>query len=135
MKNVARIVGYWVLPTVMGALFVLIGIGKFSAPGWQRNFERWGYPDGAYAVVGLAEMLGGVLLLLPRFTTWSVAGLYVILAGAIGTHVMHGETSRLFSPLLYVFLLGIAAHARRHRRFGAGAAVAEPTSRVHDVTP
>lgn len=125
MRKVGRIVGYWVLPTLMGVLFVLIGYGKFRAPGWQRNFERWGYPDGAYAVVGIAEMLGGVLLLFPRLTTWTVAGLYVILAGAIGTHIVYGETDRLFSPVLYMFLLGYAAYARRHRRLGARAGVGE----------
>jgi putative oxidoreductase len=126
MKKVWRIVSFWVLPTLMGLLFVLIGLGKFGAPGWQRNFERWGYPDGAYAVVGVAEMLGGVLLLVPRFTTWSVAGLYVILVGAIGTHLAYGETNRLVSPVLYVLLLGLAGYARRESRLGARAAVVKP---------
>lgn len=116
MRRALRFAGFWILPTLMGALFVLIGLGKFRAPGWQRNFERWGYPDGAYAVVGVLEMLGGLLLLVPRLTPWAAAGLGVILVGAIGTHVVHGEMNRLFNPVLYLVILATSAWVRRPRR-------------------
>ena len=113
MRRIRRVFGYWVLPTLMGVLFVLIGTGKFRAPGWQRNFERWGYPDGAYAVVGALEVLGGLLLLVPRLSPAAAAGLCVILIGAIGTHLHFGETDRLFNPVLYLGLLGLIAWIRR----------------------
>lgn len=37
-----KIVGPWIFPSLLGALFVLIGLGKFGAPGWETRFLRWG---------------------------------------------------------------------------------------------
>lgn len=116
MRRTLRFAGFWILPSLMGVLFILIGIGKLQAPGWQRNFERWGYPDGAHAVVGILEMAGGLLLLIPRLTPWAAAGLGVILVGAIGTHVTFGELDRLFAPVLYLGILGVSAWIRRPPR-------------------
>jgi uncharacterized membrane protein YphA (DoxX/SURF4 family) len=126
MRKALRFAGFWILPSLMGALFVLIGLGKNLAPRWQRNFERWGYPDGAYAVVGILEMVGGLLLLVPRLTPLAAGGLGVILVGAIGTHVAFGEMNRLFTPVLYLGILGVSAWIRRprHERAAASPTVA-----------
>jgi hypothetical protein len=81
-------------------------------PSWARNFARWGYPDGFYLVIGALEAAGGVLLLVPRFTSYAAALLGVIMIGASLTHWLHGEMGRVTSPLMYVAALVIVGVAR-----------------------
>lgn len=114
-----RFVGYWVLPTLLGLLFVVIGLAKFGTPVWEENFARWGYPNGAFAVVGGLELVGGLALLVPRLTAWSAGGLILIMIGAFGTHLAFGETRELIGPTLYATLLALAAYSRLDSRLGA----------------
>ena len=88
MRIVRRIgvVVLWLLQILTAVGFVLIGVGKFAAPGWQRNFARWGYPDGFYMVIGVLEAAGGLAMLVPRLTAYASAMLGVIMIGAAATH-------------------------------------------------
>ena len=111
--RLAGTIGLWALQVLLGALFVLVGTLKFGDPTWQRNFARWGYPDGFYMVVGVLEALGGLLLLVPRLASYSAAMLSIIMIGASLTHLVHGESRRVAPPLIYLALLAIVGVARR----------------------
>jgi hypothetical protein len=43
--QVLRTVLRWVLPTIAGLLFVVVGAMKFVDRSWVTNFTRWGYPS------------------------------------------------------------------------------------------
>jgi putative oxidoreductase len=111
-----KIVIAWVLQVLLGALFVLIGTGKFADPSWARKFERWGYPPGSHLVVGVIETAAGVALFLPRLTPYAAAVLMVVMTGAALTHAVHGETQRFTAPVVFLALLGLIAWLRRPRR-------------------
>jgi putative oxidoreductase len=115
-----KIVLMWVLQVLCGALFVLNGVAKFAAPSWARNFERWGYPPGAYMVVGIVEAAAGLALLVPRLSMYAALTLMVVMAGAAATHLRFGEMRRLSTPLVYLVLLGIIAWLRRPAGVGGG---------------
>ena len=124
-----RLLGQWVLPILLGALFVLIGLGKFGAPGWETNFQRWGYPAGSHLVVGVIEMGAGLALMIPRLTSWAAAVLVVVMLGAVATHVYWNEPSQLSRPIGYLALVGLAGYLRLGSRLGArGASTAETAS-------
>jgi uncharacterized membrane protein YphA (DoxX/SURF4 family) len=112
--RLAGTIGLWALQVLAGALFALIGTGKFADPTWQRHFVRWGYPDGFYMVVGVLEALGGLMLLVPRLTSYAAAMLGIIMIGASLTHLVHGEMRRVAPPLVYLVVLAIVGIARRH---------------------
>ena len=112
--RLAGTIGLWVLQVLLGALFVVLGAGKFADPTWQRNFARWGYPDGFYMVVGVLEALGGLMLFVPRLTSYAAAMLGIIMLGASLTHLVHGEMRRVAPPLVYLAVLAIVGIARRH---------------------
>jgi putative oxidoreductase len=114
-----RFFGRWVLPSLFGILFVLIGSGKMRAPGWEENFLRWGFPPGAHIVVGGIEIMAGLALLFPKLSSWAASVLGIVMVGAVGTHLVWGETDRLFTPILYMVLLALVGYARRGRRLGA----------------
>jgi putative oxidoreductase len=132
--RLAGTIGGWALQVLLGALFILLGAGKFGDPSWERKFARWGYPDGFYMVVGVLEALGGLMLLVPRLTSYAAGMLGIIMIGASLTHVVHGESARVFPPLIYLALLATVGVARRHAaarppsmRFGGGGT-------AHDVS-
>lgn len=115
--RMAGTVGFWALQILLGALFVVIGIAKFGDPAWERNFARWGYPDGFYMVIGVLEALGGLLLFVPRITSYAAGMLGIIMIGASLTHFVHNEMGRVVPPLMYLALLIVVGFARRHSAF------------------
>ena len=116
--RVVRIAGtvvLWTLQVLAAAGFVAIGVAKFAIPAWAHNFARWGYPDGFYMVIGALEMIGGVLLLVPRLTSYAAALLGAIMIGAAATHLLHNETARLSAPLMWLGMMAVLGFARRRR--------------------
>ena len=99
--RVLRIVGtvaLWIVNVLAAAAFVAIGLAKFGIPEWAINFERWGYPDGFYMVIGALEIAGGVLLLVPRLSSYAAALLGAILIGAAATHALNNEAAPRRGP-------------------------------------
>ena len=105
----------WVVNILAAAAFVAIGLGKFGSPQWAIRFERWGYPDGFYMVIGALEIAGGVLLLVPRLSSYAAALLGAILIGAAATHALHDEAARVASPLMWLAVTTLIGVVRRRR--------------------
>ena len=80
---------------------------------WVRDFHRWGYPDWFRIVVGIAELISMVLLLVPRFASYGASLFVVVMLGAIYTHATHNESSRLPFNLFLLALSLIIAFTRR----------------------
>ena len=111
--RMAGTIGLWALQVLLGALFIMVGTGKFGDPNWERRFARWGYPDGFYMVIGVLEALGGLLLFVPRLTSYAAGMLGIIMIGASLTHFVHGESARVLPPLTFLALLATVGVARR----------------------
>jgi putative oxidoreductase len=81
------------VPTLLLLLiFVASGSAKLASLQFELvAFARWGYPLWAMYLIGVVEVLGGLLLLWPRFTSLVAAGLGCFMFGAIATHVVHAE--------------------------------------------
>ena len=129
--RVLRIVGtvaLWIVDILAAAAFVAIGLAKFGSPAWAIKFERWGYPDGFYMVIGALELAGGVLLLVPRLSSYAAALLGAILIGAAATHALHDEAARVAAPLMWLAVMTLIGVARRRRAW-------RPAIRPVPVTP
>jgi uncharacterized membrane protein YphA (DoxX/SURF4 family) len=113
--RVAGNVALWVVTVLAAVGFVAIGIGKFVGPSWARKFAGWGYPDGFYMVIGVLEVLGGVMLLVPRLASYAALLLVVIMVAAAATLLLHGDIEHVRAPLLWlVVMAGIGLARRRH---------------------
>jgi uncharacterized membrane protein YphA (DoxX/SURF4 family) len=126
VKSVFRVIAVW-LPTVLLALlFAQVGVIKFVATEtWAGMFAAWGYPAGFHLVIGALELAGGLCLLVPRISAYAALMLAVIMAGAVLTHAVHGELSRmLFTAGLTAVLLGLARFRLRRRSASMRAATA-----------
>jgi putative oxidoreductase len=105
----SKTIAIWCLTIPLAALFLLAGGGKFGAEA-TANFQKFGYSDAFRVFIGIAEVAGGIGLLVPGLATWAGLGLVVIMAGAVYTHVM-GDIS-IVLPAVVGALLAVLAFLR-----------------------
>ena len=71
-------------------IVILIEAILFVMPGASHDFARTHMPDIVRQVLGWGEIIGAILLLIPRTTVrggWLLAGIFVL---AIIVHLLHG---------------------------------------------
>jgi len=115
MNNVARIklISAWILRVLLAALFAIQAIVKLSGSAvWISRFHAWGYPDHFYLAVGMAELLGAILLLIPKLAKFGALLLIVVMIGATATHFLHHEP-QVVTTLVLVALLSVILYLRR----------------------
>lgn len=108
-----KVAGIWLLQILLAFILTTSGWERMFGRSevWAGRFEGWGYPDGFSYVVGGFEVLFGLALLAPKVAGIGAAGLIVIMVGAVGTHVLHGEP--FWGPAVLGLLLAIVAYVRR----------------------
>src|SRR5258707_13584305 len=112
MKSV-RLVGVWILQFALAAFFAIQGAVKLAGSQvWISRFGAWGYPDRFYLVVGLAEVSGAILLLIPRLARFGALLLIAVMVGATATHLIHHEP-QVVTTLVLLALLGAVLYMRR----------------------
>ena len=108
-----KLIAVWVLQFLLAALFAIQGIVKLNgSPVWIARFQGWGYPDHFYFAVGLAELVGSILLLIPRLARFGALLLIVVMAGAAATHLLHREP-QVITTLVLLALLALVLYLRR----------------------
>jgi putative oxidoreductase len=111
----------WVLQIILGLYFLAFGILHFVVPEGLPGPLGWMYElsDGLHLVSGVAEILGGLGLILPavtgirpELTVWAAAGLAVVMAGAAIWHAGRGEVTQIVLNLVNVAVLVFLAYGR-----------------------
>ncbi len=122
MQRAVRVSG-WVLLWLITALEAVgigaSGIAKFSGTNWLRLFVGWGYPAWFSYVVGMAEVVGALCLLVPRLASYAAGLLATVMVGAVATLLTHPGSMGWRTPAVNVVLLSIVAVARWKQRLGA----------------
>lgn len=121
----------WVLQWVLGIYFVLVGITHFIVPDNLPEQMSWMYdlPTWVHAVTGVAEIAGGLGLILPHvtgirreLTPLAAAGLTIIMLSAVVYHVGRSEFQNVgFNIVLGALLALVAAYRRRGLHVGSAA--------------
>ncbi|MEO9482134.1 MAG: DoxX family protein [Ekhidna sp.] len=97
----------WILQVLMGLEFLIAGQAKFTATEvWAKQFSNWGFPDHFYLLIGALEVVGGILIFIPKFAAKAALGLGAIMLGATITHAVHGEWDRIIFTLIIAGILG-----------------------------
>lgn len=106
---------------VVGAIFVVAGLVKFAAYGWELdNFRRFGLPIAPAWVLaaGVIEVAGGALLIGRQAVSATAALLAITMLVAIGVSgIAQGDVvpSLTLAPALLVGLLFLLLRARARR--------------------
>lgn len=108
-----KAVTLWVVSVLLAAMFLFAGGSKLAgAPMHVEHFHDWGYPDWFRLLIGVAELAGGIGLLVPRLATPAAGGLVIVMIGAVYTHVAHQEVGQAVVPAVLGVLLAIIVYAR-----------------------
>ena len=109
-------IGLWVSQALLAAAFLMAGAMKISTPIDELAAQMpWvaGAMGGAVRFIGVAEILGGLGLILPaasriqpKLTPLAALGLLVVMVLAMITHITRGEFSAIGAN---VVLGGLAA--------------------------
>ena len=111
--RVALQIGLWVITLFEAFGLGQAGIRKFtSMDGWWDLFEKWGYPFWFLVVIGVVELGGAVLLLVPPLAAYAAIGLIVVMFGSLATELFNEKLFGPWFPLMHIVLLSIIAMAR-----------------------
>ncbi len=84
-------IAYWILAAMLALTFITSGWPKINPdPAMVERFADWGYGAGFSRLIGVLEMLGGLLILVPRLATYGAAIVAVVMLGAAYTHLATG---------------------------------------------
>lgn len=111
----------WVLQIFLGVFFLVYGVLHFVLPDGLPAPMEWMYdlPDELHLISGVAEILGGLGLILPAvtgirpgLTVWAAAGLAVVMVGAAVWHAGRGEVLQIVLNLVNAAVLLFVAYGR-----------------------
>jgi hypothetical protein len=111
---------FWVFTGIF-CLFMLPGsIGNIlSEPEWVDVFKQLGYPLYLLSFLGVAKLLGIIVLLVPgfpRLKEWAYAGMFFDLVGAVYSGLMAGGFDPLMLIMILPFLFGGLSYVFHHKR-------------------
>lgn len=90
---------------LLGIVFLIAGGALLAgSEAFRENFERWGYPLWFMYVTGAIEVLGALLVFVPRTRFYGSALLVCTMAGAVLTHLRAGEITMLPAPVVLLAL-------------------------------
>jgi uncharacterized membrane protein YphA (DoxX/SURF4 family) len=112
----SKLIGVWFATIALVGVFFFSGASKLAGRSPMADrFTYWGYPEWFLPVVGAAEVLGSVLLLIPRAAFLGSILLGAVMAGAVYTHVRHAEWFPALFVVIIIFLLTMVGGYRRVR--------------------
>lgn len=99
----------WLLRSLIALAFIAASLGKLtSTPGVLERFATYGFPRGFHLLIGVVEMAGAILLLVPKTRLYAIYILTAIVAGAAATHLVHDPLIQLIRPLVFALFLAAA---------------------------
>lgn len=108
-----------VLTVALAIIFLLSGGAKLLSLEFEvQAFMRWGYPLWFMYLIGVAEVVGAISLLLRPLSGLAALALTGLMTGAVLTHIVHLEAG--MGALAAIILLAVVTVAwhRRHAVFG-----------------
>lgn len=108
-------VGLWILQIGAAGMFLMVGFLKLSGdPQMVGLFDAIGLGQWFRYVTGSLEVLGAILLLVPRLSGLGALLLVGVMLGAVPTHLFVVGGSPL-PALILLIVTGVTAWGRRQR--------------------
>ena len=111
----------WVVQWIFGVYFIAVGVTHLVVPDGLPSMLDWMYEldTNIHVVVGIAEILGGVGLILPgltgirsELTVYAALGLMVVMVGAAIWHASRGEAQSIATNVFNALAMGYVAYGR-----------------------
>lgn len=109
-------IALWLLQILLAVAFLGAGFSKLSgAPPMVTLFENIGMGQWFRYVTGALEIVGAILLLIPRLSGVGALLLTGVMLGAVGSHFVFPIGGSLVPALVLLLLSAIVAWGRRDR--------------------
>lgn len=110
MKN--KII-FWSTTGILSLMMLFSALAYFTNPEVIAGFETMGYPDYFRVELGIAKILGTIVLLLPvapkLMKEWAYAGFAITFVSAFITHIVNGDpASAVMMPLVMLAILVVS---------------------------
>ncbi|MEQ1764768.1 MAG: DoxX family protein [Pyrinomonadaceae bacterium] len=114
MKN--KII-YWATSGLVAAAMILAAIGYFTSPEMRTTFEHLGFPDYFRVELGVAKILGAIVLIVPMFPervkAFAYFGFAITFVSASIAHLSSGDPiSVAIVPLVFLAILMVSFNFR-----------------------
>lgn len=113
----AKKITYWVFTVWMSLGMVSTAIPQVLILKAEADYiTKLGYPTYALQMIGMCKILGVVAVLIPKFTRvkeWAYAGFFFVMAGAIYSHIAHGDGMNDIFPSMLLFTLVVISYLTR----------------------
>jgi hypothetical protein len=109
---------YWISTGLVAAAMLLSAFMYLTGnPELLRNFQLLDLPLYLVGMLGMAKLLGAVVLVVPvwnQLKEWSYAGFAFVFIGAVWTHVATGTP--WIAPLIFLLILAVSYFFRSRIR-------------------
>ena len=104
---------YWIVTILFSLFMILAGISEFlHTESADKVITDLGYPLYFNTIIGIAKILGAIVLLVPSFKIlkeWAYAGFTIDMVGAIFSYALHGEgIQSILGPLPFLAIMFIS---------------------------
>ena len=108
----ARKVIYWLTTGLVAVMSAFAGFAYLKAsPQAVQGFAHVGYPQQLRVLLGIAKLLGAIVLVVPGFPKlkeWAYAGFTFAWIAATVAHYLAKDGPRAFMPVILLVLLAIS---------------------------
>jgi uncharacterized membrane protein YphA (DoxX/SURF4 family) len=112
-NNRALSVVAWAVAILLCIAFLGAGTAKLTAqPMMTMEFAAFGYPQWFMYVTGLIEIVGAILVVVPRTSRIGASLLVCVMVGAIFSHLTHGQAGMIGAPVVLLVLAAVAFQLR-----------------------
>ena len=103
----------WVLSGLLALAFCGAGLSKLTGQAMMvHEFSLFGFPLWFMYLTGIIEIVGAALVLFPRFAYIGAAALVCVMAGAVFSHLTHGQAGMIGVPLVLLILAAVVGSLR-----------------------
>lgn len=103
---------YWTTTGIFSAIMLFSGIMYFISPDMIQTFDHLGFPDYFRVELGIAKIVGVLLLLAPftgRLKEWVYAGFtFNMISASIAHGVVGDSLSAIITPIVFLGILSIS---------------------------
>ncbi|WP_281225638.1 DoxX family protein [Flavobacterium aquiphilum] len=101
---------YWLSTALVTVGMLLSAYQYFNGTYMAEAYKQMGYPDFLRVEIGIAKIIGAIVLLLPvlpsKIKEWAYAGFGILFFSAALTHfLLKDPTERIITPLVFLMLL------------------------------
>ena len=98
----------WTLAVALGLSFLASGYPKvIGSTAWVSRFAAWGYPAWFVPVIGVLEIGGGALALVPRTSVYGALAIGTVMLGATFTHLRTDIGSPVMALAYLAMVIGV----------------------------